>query len=753
MMNKANPLPDYLSQQQDEETEVGYYWNAIAVSKWRIFNICFLALCAALLYLLLAPPVYQTYAMLQLKTSSSLDPLTEVSKLLDAQNVEALAEIEIIRSRNITGKVVEQLKLNAQVQPHYFPLIGAAFARRYKDFQNPAPPLWGLEQYAWGGERITVENLKVPAGYEGETLTLIALGDGKYHLMDPEDRLLLEGKVGDPEKTAVSEGQDIQVEITVTELFARKGTEFLLEVIPFELAVMDLQEQLTASEKGKQTGIIQISLEGNDPERITQIVNATAQVYVRQDIENKLEEVKRMLDFVNGQLPVLKAKLDVAETDLNTHHLKYGGVDIDLETRTLLGNLAEIERKISSLELVQVDYDRKYTREHSRLESLRRQIEQLKKERDEINKRINALPEAELKSVRIMRDVKTAGEVYSLMLTKAQELNIAKAGIVGNVRIVDSAVKPIKPVKPNKLLVMALAFSMGLFLGVFWALLRMSMHSSVDSPDIIEQRLNLSVYAIIPHSKRQVKLSRSTRKSDATMPKVLSITSPSDLAVENLRNLRTSLQFALMDTVNPVIAINGPTPNVGKSFIAVNLSYILADVGKRVLLVDGDLRRGRLHDWLLKDQSPGLSEVVIGECELENAIYNIEVTSGQSKTYLSFLPRGTSPPNPSEILMNERFQEVLDIVSDQFDMVLIDTPPVIAVTDAAIIGRMAGTNFLVVRAGQQLFKEVEMSIKRFYQSGAMIQGVILNDVPMGVGYGGYRYRYKYKYGYYGYGSY
>ncbi len=734
---------------REEEIDLGIYWTAFVEKKGFIIVVTFIVFSIALLYVVVTPPIYLANVMLQVEATDKLaGNVDDISQLLLADNTEALAELEIIYSRRVIGEVVEKLNLDIMAEPSYFPIIGAAFAYFYEEYTEKAKdeirePLWELSQYAWGGERIEIAHLEVAKNYENKELILVATENNHYQLYDEEYNLLLKGVLG---QQAVAKGNTHSlVEIVVTELHARPGTEFtLIKQTPL-LAIITLQEQLEVIEKSPQTGILQIILEDSEPAEITQILNTIGQVYLQQNVERKRQETAEMLSFVNQQLPILKTNLEATEARLSVHHEKYGSIDIELETQTLLSRLVELEKQITSLELLQVDYKLKYTRNHPSLDALKTKIRQLKIETNKLNRRIDQLPEAQLSAAHAMRDVQTASEIYSFMLNQAQELNIAKAGIIGNVYIVDQADVPVEPEDwLLELIILVVALVFGSFLGMFLVLL----HRTINSPEMIERRLNLPIYAIVPHSEVEHKLKKLYKKKKAaSMFQVLAIHSPHDAAVEGLRSLRTSLQFALTDTNRPIIIVCGPTANVGKSFITINLGYILASVGKQVLLIDGDMRKGHLHQTLKQKLSPGLSDVISGECELETAIHDLSSPIEGKEFNISFLSAGTRPPNPSELLMHQRFQNLLDTVSKQYDMIIIDTPPVIGITDATVIGGLAGgTNLLVVRSGQQVIEEVELSVKLFEQSASKIQGIIFNDMSLQSGYG-YRYHYKYSYHY------
>ncbi|XHF15060.1 polysaccharide biosynthesis tyrosine autokinase [Archangium gephyra] len=233
----------------------------------------------------------------------------------------------------------------------------------------------------------------------------------------------------------------------------------------------------------------------------------------------------------------------------------------------------------------------------------------------------------------------------------------------------------------------------------------------------------MPVYATIPLGGGASRRSRWKRASERGLFPILAETQPRDLVVESLRGLRTRLLLSLKDAPNNVISLTGPSPGVGKSFVSVNLAWVLADCGKRVLLVDANLRGGWLHRCFQAERSHGLSEVLAGTAELEQAILPVP---GRS---LSFLAAGALPPNPAELLLSDRFTELVARMSAGYDLVLFDTPPILAVTDAALVGRHAGVNLAVVRAGAHPMGEVAAALGRLEQNGVRVQGIIFNGVP------------------------
>ncbi|MDT4831462.1 Tyrosine-protein kinase wzc [compost metagenome] len=337
-------------------------------------------------------------------------------------------------------------------------------------------------------------------------------------------------------------------------------------------------------------------------------------------------------------------------------------------------------------------------------------------------------------------------EIYTQLLNKSQELDVMRAGTVGNVRVIDTAdVDVTKPVKPKKPLIVLIATLLGGFLAVALVLVRSALNRGIETPDAIEQ-LGLPVYASIPLSTLQKtaedKLAKGRSRAARAVP-LLAISHPTDLAVESLRSLRTSLHFAMLEAGNNRLMISGPSPMVGKTFVSANLAAVIAQTGQRVLLVDVDMRKGYLHKVLGTGPENGLSDLLVKRCDLSTAIHKTEVDG------LFFISRGQIPPNPSELLMHANFSALLGEFSKNFDLVILDTPPLLAVTDAAIVGRQSGTNLIVTRFGLNPAREIDLTIRRFAQNGIELKGAIFNGVEKRTsayyGYGGYGYyHYEYK---------
>lgn len=723
--------------QNDDEIDLMQLVGSVWDGRWIIVAVTLLFTVLGIGYALIQTPIYRADAMIQVEEKQGgLPGMADLAGIL-GEAPSSSAEIELIKSRRVLGAVVDKLNLDIRVEPHYFPVFGQAMARRFSGSPGElAPALFG-DKYAWGGEIIEVSHFNVPEGMEGKAYVLVVTENG-WELLGPTERHILAGEVGE-----LAEQGGYQ--LLVTELNARPGTEFYVTRKRAYNAILDLSAKISASEKGKDTGIIGLGLEDSDPVLAENILNEVGRNYVRQNVERSSAEAAQSLEFLRQKLPDVKRDLEIAEQKLNEYQVTAETIDIGAEGGALLNQVVDLETRISELEIQKAEIEQKFQSTHPRYKAWLSQMQELKQRRAELDSRIGELPETQQELVRLRRDVEVGNEIYLQMLANIQQLDIARAGTVGNVRVVDdAAVNVEQPVRPKKALIVVLAFVLGGMVGVFGVLVRNMMNRGVENPDDIEN-IGLPVYAGVPKSDTQETFDRNRKRArqqkKATKSRLLAVENPADLAIEAIRSLRTSLHFGMMDAKNNILMISGPSPGVGKTFVSSNLAAVMALTDQKVLLIDADLRKGMSHVAFGVDNKQGLSDVLSGRITLDDAIHGTEVPN------LSFIPRGTVPPNPSELLMSRQFEEFLQSVSPNYDLVIIDTPPILAVTDSAIVGKHAGTVMLVTRFGVNPVKEIELTKRRFEQNGIDVKGVIFNAVvkkASAYGYGGYGY-YNYEY--------
>ncbi len=749
MPNIDNTNPSVISPSQDEdEIDLGELLGLLVDGKWLIILVTFAVLSLGIAKAFLDKPVYKSDVMLQIneksQTMAVMEPLTDILK----SNMPVMAEIELIKSRMVLGEAIKNLGLDIVAKPKYFPLVGEAISRRFQQrTQDDAvsnPLLW-QSHYAWGGEAIQVDTFTIPAAWEDKEFILQA-GEQGYFQLIYDDEVILEGEVGQLVSQQLANDPQQTVAIFVSLLKSRPDTQFSVIRKSLNQAINELKQNLTVAEKGKSTGILELTLESYTRDSAVQVLDEIANIYVRQNVEQKSAESQKTLGFLEEQLPVLKEQLEAATNVLNDYRNRKGSVNLDLETQNILKGLVENRTQTTLLQQKRDELRQKYTESHPNVIAIDRQISRLRGQMQSDDNMVKTLPETQQVIMRLAGDVQVSSSLYTTLLNNAQTLRVAKAGTVGDVRIIDYAVLPDKPIKPKKILIIGVAFIMGLFLGIVAVFLRKFLHRGVEDPNVIEKQLNIPVYATVPHSKGQEKLNAKHSKEGnfkGRLSTLLALENKEDLAIESLRSLRTTMHFAMLEAKNNIILITGPSPGIGKTFVSANLATVMADAGKKVLLIDGDMRKGTIHSLLGVGRENGLSEIILQTITVKDSIREIPLAN------FDFIPTGAIPPNPSELLLHERFGAFLEDASENYDLVIVDSPPVLAVTDSAIIGRLTSAAFMVVKAGAHPIQELEQCKKRLIQTGINIKGIIFNDVPesssrYGYGYGKYVYQYDYK---------
>ena len=690
--------------------------------RWIIVAVTAFFMLAGTLYTLFATPIYSADALVQVEQKNASTVLNEIDSILP-QTPASDTEIEILESRMVIGKTVDDLGLDTVVEQNYFPVIGKGLSRLMGN--KPAD--------------IAISRLEIPRTVEKRNVELEVTGPDSYTVSKDGDELF-KGKVGQLE----SHGD---ISMLVSEIHADEGTSFTVTKLNDLQAIRSVLANLTVADKGKDTGVLGLEYLGEDPEQISKVLNQIVNNYLLQNVERKSEQAEKSLEFLRTQLPAVRAKLDEAENKLNTFRRQNESVDLSLEAKSALDSSVSVQSQLNELTFREAEVSQLFTKDHPTYRALLEKRKTLEGEQAQLNKKISGMPQTQQEILRLTRDVQSGQEIYMQLLNRQQELSISKASTVGDVRIIDGAQTANSPVAPKKLLIIAASLILGLFVSVGLVLLKALLHHGIENPEQLEE-LGMNVYASVPLSEWQRKKDtealarRGSKVKTDPHETLLALGNPTDLSIEAIRSLRTSLHFAMMEAKNNILMITGASPGIGKTFICANLATLVAKAGQRVLFIDGDMRRGYTHELLGADNKSGLSNVLSGKTEFSPTLIQ------QGVYGFDFLPRGQVPPNPSELLMHRRMGELLDWASKNYDLVLIDTPPILAVTDASIIGKMAGTSLMVARFEANTTKEVDVSFKRFAQNGIEIKGVILNAVvrkaanAYGHGYDYYAYDYS-----------
>jgi tyrosine-protein kinase Etk/Wzc len=736
------PIPQFAQplEQEDDAIDLASYLELLIDHRWLIAAVALAVSLVGVAYAFMATPIYQTNILVQVEdsASSSKNILGDLSSMFDMK-AAATAEIEILRSRFVLTRAVNNTSLYINVEPKYFPVAGRWIASRNKLLSEPG--LFGRGGYVWGAERADVGLFNVPEALEGRRFNLIAEGNDRFRLTQDDAGITIAGRVGEVIKQQTDEGE---ITLRVDRLVAKAGAQFALTRQSVLATVEKLQTELAIAEKGKQSGIISVALEGADAIRTANTLNEIGRVYISQNVDRKSEEAEKSLAFLEQQLPQLKAGLEISEAKYNALRNTRGTVDLGEEAKSILQQSVLAQTRMVELKQKRDELSTRFQDENPLLVAVDQQIRTLNNELGSINGKIKTMPAIEQDVFRLTRDVKVNTDLYTSLLNSAQQLRLVKASKVGNARLLDTAAKPVKPVRPNRAMVVALAGLIGLFLGVVAAFVRRSMFGGIEDPHDVEQMLGMTVSAAIPHSNLQEQLFTQIH-GKARKVSVLAHDAPEDGAIESLRSFRTSLQFSMLGAKNNIVMITGPTPGLGKSFVSVNLAAILATTGKKILLIDGDLRKGYLNRYFGLERDNGLSEVISAQVSVSQAIH-VNVVEN-----VDFLPTGALPPRPAELLAHANFGACLKTLSEQYDMIVIDTAPVLAVSDSLAVAPHVGAVFNVMRSGISTMGEIEEAVKRFKQSGNDVAGVIFNDMKPRAGRYGYGSKYgKYKYAQYKY---
>jgi tyrosine-protein kinase Etk/Wzc len=716
---------------EDPPFDLKGHLHTLYDSRWLIGGITALITLVAVLYALVAKPVYEANLMIHVEEESpnaSKNILSEASSLFETKKA-AIAEMELLRSRMVVSRAVDNLQLTIDVRPKYFPVAGFWFAKQNGGALSE-PGLFGYGGYAWGGEKADVSLFEVPDAWLGREFTLTALGNRRFRFSGGGQRIVFDGDVGLRYRVPTPEGV---IELKVDRMAANPGVRFQLRRMSSLAMIQAIQNTLVIAEQGKQSGIIEVKLQGENARRTHAVLSEIGREYMRQNLARKTEEAEKSLAFLNQQLPILKRQLEQAEDRYNQFRNVHGTVDLQEEARMTLQQAAAARARRNELIQKKTELLARFTEDHPVVAAVNRQRREVEAEIEAVNLRIKGMPVLEQDEARLTRDIKVNTDLYTALSNTAQQLRLISVGRVSNVRMVDAPIPPEKPIKPNRPLIVALAVVSGLFLGALIAFTRKAMMGGIDDPQKIERLLRARVvYATIPHSSHQDRLMRKARGDGGTLPLLATII-PEDPAVESLRSFRAALQFAMPHFRNNIVMFAGPTRGIGKSFVSANFAAVMAASGKRVLLIDADLRNGQLHHYFGVGRERGLSRAILGKSDVTDVIHHDVVEN------LDFIPTGELPPNRSEFLLHPSFGNLLHEVSAAYDMVLLDPPPLLAIADALIIGAHAGAVFIIARSGQTNESEIHESIKRLNHAGISPQGVLFNDMAPRLGaYGAYQ---------------
>ncbi|KIQ30927.1 tyrosine protein kinase [Variovorax paradoxus] len=731
------PLPAPLGAEPERpRSGLREYIDILLDHRWLIAAVTAVALVLGACYALFGPRVYESNVLIQVEDPDRSGSPADAAVNGVSVKTPTSGEAEIMKSRLVLGQAIENTRLFITAQPHYLPLVGAFMARHSKGLSTPG--FLGMGGYVSGTERISVARMDVPSDLEGKRFLLTTGADGSYTLTHPDLAAPLQGRVGVPLEASVPGGS---INLLVASFEALPGAAFELTRRSKQLVLLDLQRDLRVIEKGKQSGVMDVSWQTGNPMQLTDLLNEVSRLYVRQNIDQKTAQAERTVNFLGTELPKFRQQLEQSEEVYNQYRNQNGTVSLDDEARNALAQNVDLQSKLFDARLKRLDLASRFTALHPTVVTLDAQIASLRKELGTVDARIRRMPMLQQNSVRMQRDIKVNTDLYASLLNSSLQARLAREGRIGNVRVLDPALLPEKPVRPKAAIVMALALAAGLFLGSAAAILRKMLKSTVANPDEIEAHTGLAVYSTIALSTHQPALDRAIRLGRPGV-QLLAATHPEDPALEGVRRLRTTLSFVMLGAPNNRILMTSATPGAGKSFVSANFAAVLAASGKRVLLIDADMRRGNLAGPFGLEQEDGLAELIAGEATLLRTIQTHVLPN------LDVITSGTLPQDPSAALSSDAFAKLLETLSARYDTVVIDAPPILLATETVAMASGMGTLLLVARAGDSQLGDMVESARRLAHVGASFHGVVLNGLDMrqrhygsyGYGYGLYRFR-------------
>lgn len=764
-----NPIvqPPAPQPNQPQEVHLSDYINVI-MRRRRTFLVAFLAVFVGVaLYTFAMRPIYEATATLYVKDDKAKSGVLGELSLL-ASNNPIDAEIEILKSRTIAEQVVRRLHLDWQVED-----AAPELSHKVLEFVSTA---------------------KEPA------YTVTLTGPDSYTVKDADGKGLGSGRSG-----VLFQGAGLTLLVQVQ---GKEGDRFQLSQLNFNATVDGLRKGIKATEVGKKTNIIRIAYSNTDPALSRDIVNALVQSYLDQSIAFKTEEASRTVSFVEEQLKGIKDELNKAEADLQGYKSSAGVVKLDTEAEELIKKFSDVEKeraaisiqkkqlefalaslkesmargrtyapavmkddplvagmasRLAELEVQKRALLEEYTKDHPSVRTVQGQIDELQRkiqatyetglknltrQESSVTQRLagyegnlRQLPAAERDLARYMRLAKVNADIYTFLLQKHEEARIAKASTISNINIVDPAIAPDLPIKPQKKKNLLLGLLVGCMLGVGLAFFQEYLDDTVKDAEEAKRLLGFPHLATIPHIDR----GSDERRSGAEA--IVSHTEPRSSVAEAFRSLRTGLHFSAINRDKRVLVFTSSFPGEGKSTVSANLAITIAQTDARVLLIDCDMRRSSLHDKLRVDKLPGLSEVLAGDIEFAAAVHTTEVPN------LHLLAAGTTPPNPSELLGSVVMRDLLDRLREEYDQIIIDAPPVLAVTDAPVLTTLADIVLVVMETARVPAKAAGRMRELLGAVQAPVAGLVINDKSgRGMSYGYYGYKYGYGYGY-GYGYY
>jgi len=777
----------------EDEIHLRDVWNLLLRNWWLIALSVILVAGAAAAYTFYMVPVYEATTSIRIEEERTELPVLDVLQNLSTGS-EVETEMEVVRSRTLAESVVDSLGLQvAVIEPRgvaRVALLRGIFVERWApegvyDLLKRPDGTFSIVDAEAGTDFGSVSATEA-AALPGATFTLTeaAAGyDGIRIAVTPFDMAVEDLQktltVARPNReasiiTARYQSSDTQLVHRVPNTLARgfiarrqfvRKAEARSTVAFLEEQIDTLSGQLSAAEEALTSfreGQQIVSIGAEAEAQVTQLARLQAE---RNTIETEREALQQLVNEIDREaktadpgapspyvrlisFPSLFRNQAASELLRSLNEVNAQRSDLlrrrtldDPDVQQLTERIHEIETQLKSTALTY-------------LQGLTNQVKAYDQTLARFGTELERIPAKEVQLARLERQRKVLEDIYTLLQNRLQEARILEAREDVSVRVVDPAVLPSEPVKPWTVLNLLLGLVLGTMLGVGLAFTREYMDDSVHTREDIQQATRgAPVLGLIPRIREAGAWSRahpapSANGASALSARLVAGRDPRNPVSEAYRSLRTNLTFSNPDHPPHTVVMTSALPQDGKSTSAANLCITLAQQGIRTILVDADLRRGILNNVFGMDREPGLTSVLTGKCSLAEAVSEIDLgDSGR----LHFLPSGPLPPNPAELLGSKRMKTVLESMAESFELVIIDSPPLTVVTDAAVLGTNSDGVLLVARANQTERGALTYAVEQLHNVRAPILGTVLNDVDFrrdsrySSSYGKYGYYYQYYY--------
>lgn len=751
MNTDSKNLSNAASKEDNDEIDLMALLFAI-LRGWKVIVFfAVLGLVIGILYSRYVNPTFKSDALIQIEENSKgVAALgADISELIGSEVSKAQAEAELIRSRMILEPVVNLLHLRIRLSD---PNIGALDRIKSNSTDTQINKPEGVSLKTEDGE-VKISQFNVSQEYLNQPFTLTRSATGFVLTNGFDD---FKGQIG---KAHLFKGTDGQIQIKVDDLPA-DGYSVNITKQYLQTTTDQINSALSVVEKGKQTGIIQLSMTGANQQQTSLILKQIVLSYIDQNQSRGSEETTKTISFMETQIPTLKKKLEDSEAVFNDFRKKYGTIDVGKEAELLLTENSQIDAQLNELKLKKADLTTYYTEEHPLVVQINEQLAVLNARKNEIDDTIAGLPEIQREFLQLSADTTINREIYLTLLKNYEQLKIVKAGQIGFARIIDLPISTYKVIAPKKLQIMILAMLLGAMLGTMLVLLKNMLRNVVKDPERIEGKTGVPVVATVPRSPLLTRL----RKNKKAPNRLLAYVDNNSLSYEAIKSLRTNLMFGMpvqgrAGQRAKVILITGESPGVGKSFISANLTEVFAQLDKKVLIIDADMRLGELHRVFSMSQDNGLADYLsqdVTHLSKPNTQIAEVITSQESNKLASFIhptgidnidfmPRGQHPRNPASLLANGSFNHLMAELNLHYDYILIDSPPVLAASDAMILAQHADKVLMVTRYDDSIEGQLVYAVNQMNKANIKVDGIILNDVQQGI-MSKYSYHYSYAYG-------